>query len=511
MTRGGNTAPAVLPLRLASRVVLATARGPGRTLWVTAARALARRAGRHAAAGVPDTSVYTRGGLGRGDFVPGLSDVDVIVVAAPDPGGPGRAAERIRSRWRRRRARHPVAYAVFGEPRVLDDGELAELVGSSAFTYGLGDGADRAAFAEDSSLRDRLRLLDKPGLAAATGDWVLLAGRERRPAAPTRTPAEECIACWLELAFYWRHAFPACVHPDRPRTALLCVKLVAEPARILLQLTVGEGRGPRADVLRRALALLPEEEPALRLALETERLLPRRPAAPLAESVAALARLSRRIADLVTERAFADGADLVRLEGADPRRARPLCDWRSVVSPTHVAELVLPGHGSPADPTALREAALEQRGPTYVALRDGALLVLPAVERERNRLRAVQCPASDPVSFALLDERSEAAFPRTAGWSIEQVARRAVAEHRARLAARAPDLVTVLGAARAALLRESVRSGTPSLAVTPVAVLEALDGRVDPAALDEVRSAPVPSPAAVAALADRVRELPELR
>jgi hypothetical protein len=144
--------------------------------------------------------------------------------------------------------------------------------------------------------------------------------------------------------------------------------------------------------------------------------------------------------------------------------------------------------GSPGDPASLRAAALRQDGGAYAALRDGALLVLPSPVRERNRLRAVQCAASDPVTFALLEGRGQAIYPRTDGWSIEHVARRAVAEHRARLATPLLDAVTLLGAARAALLWESVRRGAPALAVTATAVWDAIDGDVDSGALDAIRA-----------------------
>jgi hypothetical protein len=414
--------------------------------------------------------------------------VDVIVVAGTDGRGPGAASEVIRSRWRRAEARHPSIYAIFGEPRIHDEAELADLVPASAYTYGLTEGGDRAAFLPDASLRDRLRLLDKPGLVGATDDWLLLAGRDRRPAVFRRTAQEERIAAWLELAFYWRHAVPACIRVG-PRTPLLCVKLVAEPARILLRLTTGERFGPRPEVLRHALAVFPEEEPALRLALETERALPRGGAAPLAESIAALVRFSRRIAEVVSRDAFAVGADTVHLHGAvgEPGTA-PLCDWRAIVSPTRPSETVHARSGSPADAATLRAAALDQHDGDYPALRDGALLVLPSPSRERNRLRAVQCAASDPVTFALLAGERETVFPRASGWSVEHVARRAVAEHRARLAAPRPDGVAVLGAARAALLWESLQQGEAALPVTPEAVWDSLEGVVDRQALDEVRS-----------------------
>jgi DNA-binding NarL/FixJ family response regulator len=56
-------------------------------------------------------------------------------------------------------------------------------------------------------------------------------------------------------------------------------------------------------------------------------------------------------------------------------------------------------------------------------------MVLPA-ERWRSRLRAVTCPVTDPVSFALVAGGTVARFPNVDGWSAEHAARRAVAEHR---------------------------------------------------------------------------------
>jgi hypothetical protein len=104
----------------------------------------------------------------------------------------------------------------------------------------------------------------------------------------------------------------------------------------------------------------------------------------------------------------------------------------------------------------------------------------------------VQCAATDPVSFALAGARSQARFPRLAGWSARDWARRAVAEHRVWLSA--PDARLnghtwiapppppggsghatrnrLLSAARAGLFLESVERGEPEL-------LLALDAAAD--------------------------------
>jgi hypothetical protein len=103
------------------------------------------------------------------------------------------------------------------------------------------------------------------------------------------------------------------------------------------------------------------------------------------------------------------------------------------------------------------------------------LLALPVRPPWRGRLRAVQCPATDPFSFALARGEASAPFPAVDGWSADHVARRAVTEHRARLAVEPRTdrtstaglaLGALLTAARAAQFLESVQAGEPRLAVT---------------------------------------------
>jgi len=108
--------------------------------------------------------------------------------------------------------------------------------------------------------------------------------------------------------------------------------------------------------------------------------------------------------------------------------------------------------------------------------------VLPSIRR--SRLRAVQCPASDPVSFALLAGSDRAAFPEIAGWRASDCARRAASEHleclgslsRADSPARA--LVVLFSAARAALFRQSVVDHRPALPLTAAATAAALADRL---------------------------------
>lgn len=160
--------------------------------------------------------------------------------------------------------------------------------------------------------------------------------------------------------------------------------------------------------------------------------------------------------------------------------------------------------GDPGDASAVRAAAAGESPGRYPALTAGELLLLASTERwPPGPLRALNCPASDPVSFALLRGVGEARFPAARGWSVSSLAERAVAEHRRRLEME-PRAAGLLAAARAAVLWESLRSGTPVLAVTPAAAAGMLGdlrpwvreaaaacarGDPSPAALTDLRSA----------------------
>ena len=87
------------------------------------------------------------------------------------------------------------------------------------------------------------------------------------------------MAAWLEIQRWWREAFPLCVRPEHPLAADICVKLVAEPARVWLWLEHGERVDDRHTALVRAAELLPEEAPGLH-ALAEMRARPARPHHP---------------------------------------------------------------------------------------------------------------------------------------------------------------------------------------------------------------------------------------
>lgn len=445
------------------RIVLRTSRTPLRRLWTLAYRAVARAAGAYLTWGERGAATYVRGGLGRGELLPGLSDIDLAIVAARD-------GDRIRERWQRLERAVPATKLLVDAPRVYDEVELRELSGASAFTYALDPDKPvrtAAAYMEDGGLLDRRRTLERPGLYGVTADWRLVAGPDRRPPAEAPDTQLRRVAAWLELLYWWRWVPAVCMDPSGPRTAGLCVKLVTEPARAWLWLAHGIRPRDGREVLEQARRMLPEEEPAFRRALELQRSLPDSPAPPLADALPALVRLSDRIARLIAAEVEAEGVTEVRLAGAEPAELLPLVDWRGVACPAPREELFTSVHGDPGDPAAIRAAAVADEGEPYRALRAGELMILPTRTFRGGWLRTLKCSVSDPVSFALAGGERVAAFPRVSGWSAEDLARRAVAEHRGRLQAGVDlSLATLWRAARAALLLQSLEEGDPELPLT---------------------------------------------
>jgi hypothetical protein len=522
--------------------MLRTSRTPLRWVWALAYRAVGALGAAYMARGNRGAAAYLRASFAGDDFLPGLSDVDVTLVL-PDGG-----REPARDRWTRLRDRFPATTLVLDYPRVYGKEELRGLVGTSAYTYGLDarNGAGAGYFGEVVG-PDSVRLLERPGLYSTTTEWSRLWGPDWRPAEPRRDRQAERIAAWLELVSWWHWAFPVCVEPGGPRTAHLCVKLVAEPARIWLWLAEGERIERRADVLERALRRLPEEETALRQARDLLRRLPRHPEPPLEDAIRALVRLSARIAALIAAELEAEGATEVRLAGgADAdrlpewslegplelsplppgARRQALADWRSLVFARTPDESLDLHPGDPGDPATLGALAGRDEGPYPALARDG-LLVLPAVRRWRTRLRAVKSAATDPVSFALMEGSEVARFPRVAGWSAHDVARRALAEHgswlcdataedlEARFGGSGPALAMLLSAARAGLFLESLGDGVPELALTGTETARRLrerDAAISDEALGHYREFAIrcdrPPMASLSALCGLVQGLP---
>lgn len=501
------SAPAGRLLRCVQRAMLRTQGGRLRPVWRLGHQAAARALIAWVARGERGASGYVAGSLGSDDAIYGLSDIDTIVVLARDPDGVGR--RRVRERWDFLERAAPALGLLADPPAVYDQADLRQRSGT-ALTYGLEERPEPAAFHGPATDDDARRPLDRPGLEGPAEGWRRVRGPERRPPAPRRDRQEQRIAAWLELGHWWRWLFGVCAEPRRPRSADACVKFIAEPARVWLWLAHGERLTGRDEVLRRAAVRLPEHAPTFELALALRRSLPRSPPAPVAQALGGALGLTARVAALLEAEVAGAGETTVRLSGIDESlalakggldpaagpagRLVALCDWRQLVMPELADEALAPLDADAGDPRVVgRLAAATVRG-AYPALRWQDLLVLPSAHWFRGLLRCVQCRATDPVSFALLDGRTSASFPEVAGWSVGDWARRAVAEHRGWLlhgpsGDPGQELSRLITAARAALLLESWQAGDPELAVTVAATLRGLAVRWDEALVAEVTGA----------------------
>ncbi len=557
LERGPEMPPFPEPGRLAlllRAVVLRTAQSRLRPLWrllhagvlhTAAVLVRWRRRG---------TAVYVKGSFAVDEPVYGVSDIDMIVVVPDHRARPGENRLQLRRRWERLCRATPLLRHLVQHFWIYEESELREVASATCLTYGLDPGVEsgeRAAYL-GRAVADDMGLLDHPALCGPQREWRLVAGPERRGSPSSPDPEQRRIAGWLELQFLWRLAYLASQQPHSPHVPYLCVKIVADPVRIWLWITRGEQVLRRREALERGLVALPAEEQALRRALELHAALHRSPAASLAEFLPSFVRLSSRIAAAIgsdaAEAGFTDvrlfageEADLALPPDAGERFRRlfpggalphqlPLVDWRALVVPPLPDETfaLLPEDGSELG--AISRAAREMRAGQHPALRTDGLLLFPA--GMLDRLRTVQCGATDPVSFALAEGRSVASFPNLRGWSAQDWARRAVAEHRAWLESRGsplPDttssnresvleqLARLLTATRAALFLQTLADGEPELALPLVAVAERIgvrDGKAGAVAQEAVaayrccrrENRPVPVQS-VSALAEVVRGL----
>ena len=517
------TSTALLVLQ---RLILRSARPPLLPLWRLLYRALTYAGAAYLARGGRGTAVYARGGHWHGpDFLPGLSDVDLVVLPPGDAAGPGLAAERVRSRWERLRTRIPGIMRVLDRPRIHEPEELDSIAGASALTYGLG--AERPphhVFLGARANFETQRALLRPGVYGAFDGWRRVRGPDWLPASPEPDLADRRIAAWLEIASFWRLVFAACIDPRTPRSADVCLKAVAESARAWMWVAHDERAGDRGQVLNAALRLLPEEEPGLRRALTLRRGLRTAVEAPLDELLPVALRIAGRVAALLEEGGDAR-AQSVRLVGrSDDRGELPLLDWRALSDPAAAEERFLVLGGSPGDPARLRDLAQAHPDGPFPALFENDLMVLPSSSPRRGWLRTIQCPVTDPVSFALAAGRDVAEFPATRGWCAADVAGRAVIEHRAWFQAPpgalrgSPEdpgghtLEMLLTGARASLFLSSLREGDPELCLSVEEIARRLRGAVADDAVAAHRAyisaGTDPSGALLAALRGAVEGLP---
>jgi predicted nucleotidyltransferase len=453
-------------------------------------RAVARLCAAYIRLGNRRLSVYVRGSFANADTVPGLTDLDLVVVTPDDPTGA------TRRRTQERIAALSRSLPIVGKlidrwPRVLDEPWLLATAYQSTLTYGIESRS--AAYSGPDRDDDRIRVLERPELYGPRRGWKLLAGCDRRP--------DECadrdrrrVACWLELQNWWRWTFQACIEPDRPGSAYTCAKLIAECVRIWLWLTDGEAVTRRTEALALGRVVLPGEAVTFERAERLLRDLGGAPRAPLDDFLSPFLRLSRWIADELERQLSTAGSTEVRLIGSRDPLLLPhgglascsavdehtplyaLADWRGLVAAAEPDEAFALLRSDPAEPDVMREVALASRGGPYHTLSAHGLMIRPSWMGGRARLRSVHCKPTDPVSFALADDASSATFPDAPGFSVKDVARRALAEHASLLATPrsmqpGAELGALITAARAALLWEGLAAGDPVLPLTAEATL----------------------------------------
>lgn len=502
--------------RATQRVMLRTERGPLRPVWAAAYELSARAVATYLRRDAPSSTFYVRGSMGERDVVYGLSDIDMIAVTPSEPGAPGTRRDTLRSRWHVLRRRvWPIG--ILMDVAVYEDEDALDALSSTTLLHALPDDADgvgRSAYFGPDRRPDEAGLLERAPVGGPARDWRRVSGPERQLPPAVLDRQEQRILAWGQLQRWWAYAAQACTHPEHLEAPLLCLKLIVEPLRTWMWLMHGEVPSTRAAALARAMVLVPEEREAVAAAIGLRKALPGGEP-PLGVALGALLRLTTRIAEQLELEAAPAGSTSVRLRwgegelalgpdatagvqsllGARRPTILPLVDWRAlVIAPADPDETFAPLAGSPADPAMIARAARVQG--TYPALLTEHLMVLPAVDLWGRAMgRSVQCPLTDPVSFALVHERESALYPSLPGWSARDTARRAVAEHRGLLAetagigvdgARADGarvggaraIALHFSAARAALLLESLRAGEPELALSVGAIAAQLAERL---------------------------------
>ena len=502
--------------------MLRTAYTPLSAVWALTYRSVMRAAVAWLRRQHRDASIYLKGSFATREEVYGISDVDLVVILPVGASAKGSAQLTARESWKQICRRFPLFRLVIQHCWFYEEDDLRKSLGASCLTYGLapsGDGErdDRPAFLGKHPLHDHMGLQTHPILYGAHDEWRVLSGTDRLPRVGSYDAQSRRIAAWLDLQYWWRHAFQACADPTRDHVPLSCVKLLAEPVRLWLWVDRNEKVATREAALRRGLTEMPAERDALQLGLNLLKALPNSPRPPLSEVIAALLRQTERLALLMNAAADAAGCvdvkligreEVARSTGAVSGELLPLADWRARAVPSMPDEAMMLIEANAVNPAFLAATANADNGDTVPAFRYNSILFMPTTNPERGILRAVQCEPTDPVSMALADGRAVARFPELAGWSAVHCARRAVAEHRAWLSADGgaypphgwvgmqsaysePSMRTMgllFTAARAALFLESIDEGRPELAVTVAGVADCLVAR-DSSCSDVVHSA----------------------
>ena len=494
--------------------------GPLGRVWCRLYEALVWLAAGFIRFGGRETTVYLRGSFATDEQALGHSD--------PRPGGRDRFArgsERTRARVERVQRLIPTVGKLFFV-RIYQQETFRRSLASLACP------TEPTFFGLPHDFHGS-PIETRPGLRGPARAWKRIAGQELRGAPAELDPQQRRVASWLELQHWWRYAYEVCIRPVSAYRPYLLAKLVADPARIWILLEHGELIGTRREALRAAAPLLREEREVIENAADTLDALASTGATPPA-SVDAVLPFLVRISALIGQRIERDvspaGATPVALWtgphdqlATDADRTadmNPLCDWRARCFRPQPDETFRAVAGNPAEKSDLVRAGDASRHGPQAILSEQGLLFLPGT----GVLRAIQCEATDPVTFALADGRLTARFPNARSWSAQDSAAREVAEHRNWLAAdrrrysEAHSVAVLLGAARAAFFLDTLRQGQPVLAVTcsaaadALAALDSSSRSIGAAAAESYtdyrRGGSPPPPRIVADLHTAVRRLP---
>jgi hypothetical protein len=403
-------------------------------------------------------SLYVRGSTAQGDLLPGMSDVDLVALA------PDGEVERTRRRWKTACRFVPldrlVSVGVWRTP------DLEASARATALTY--------RASNEHAPTSAMAPALVRPDLYGAGIGWQLASGRDVRPQDVTWDEGERAIIAWGELQHWWRFVFKTALRERvMDRLNYPWLKVIVEHARVLLWLDHSIVARSRREVLERAVRIWPDDDVVRRAQRNWDT-----GASPVSIDVPevltwALSKVEQ-VADRLTEDSPDGGARTVKLAGAHD--VLPLADWHARALARPFDERLVPTPGDPTDLDFLAQCVRDADEVRQPAIEYDGLLLLPSAVYGRAVYRAIQCPVSDPVSFALLRGEHTAAFPGSRGWSAPDGARRAVEEHALWLSSSAsPSLRTLgrmLNAVRAASFASSLESSSPTLPLSRMAVAE---------------------------------------
>lgn len=430
----------------------------------------------------PGISIYVRGSVASNTTVHGLSDIDVIACTGESISDP-LATARLRSNFHAVQRRIPL---------------MKDLVEVSVISTADARRAIHAPYQVGSTPTTAMTIHPGGGarLYGPLRDWRNISGLDIFDSPSPGDPTHRSLWTWLDLQHLWRHTFRLCSNPDTPHATYFCVKSLAELVRLWAWLEYDQKLPLAPSTLERAGDYLHDNDTVFTEAAKLWRKLHLCPPPPTEPTVSALLRTTEKFARRLDRMAAGAGRTEVQIVGdnrdelliptavqtklhrlaGNSSAVHPLVDWRARVMPTLPDELFVPIAGDPSNVSLIGNLAGMLVEGAYVALRNDNVMVYPCRwhgARGAAMLRAVQCPVSDPISFALSDGHLHALFPRLPGWSAEESARRALVELNASVVAADTEelepirrLALLLELVRAGLFHESLRLGKPMLALS---------------------------------------------